>query len=193
MVGKKEEGIFLNREEALELVKENVRRRNMIYHMLAVEAIMKAIARYLKEDEALWGLTGVLHDIDFEETREKPEKHGLIAESILDKTVPEEVIRCIKAHNYRFTGVKPETRMEKALIAGDAVSGLVIACALVMPSKKIRDVRLETIKKKFRDKDFARGADRNRIKICEELGITTDDFFEIALESIKEIAGEIGL
>jgi len=183
----------MDREEALELVKANVKRRNIFYHMLAVEANMKALASYLKEDEGLWGLTGLLHDVDFDRTANNPQKHGIEAENLLKGKVPEEVIQAIKAHNYENTGVKPETALEKALIACDAVSGLIIACALVMPSKKIRDVKLETIKNKFRDKDFARGVDRNRIVLCEELGILKEKFFEIALEGLKTISQEIGL
>jgi hypothetical protein len=161
--------------------------------MLAVEAIMRKLANNLGEDEDLWGLTGLLHDIDFEETKDYPERHGLKAIELLRGDVPEDVLRAIKAHNHEYTGVEPETTMEKALVASDALSGLLVACALVMPSKKMSEVKIKTIKKKFKDKDFARGADRSRISLCEDIGLTREKFFEIGLEALKGISQQLGL
>jgi len=185
---------MLTREEALSMVKKNVTKRNFVYHMLAVEAIMKSLAKHFGEDEHLWELTGLLHDIDYGKTEGSPEKHALLAEEILKEYVlPDELVRAIKAHNFQYTNIKPETRMEKALIACDAVSGLLVACALVMPSKKLEDVSVETVTKKFKAKDFARGVDRERILFCEEIGIPKEKFFEIALNGLKNISSEIGL
>jgi putative nucleotidyltransferase with HDIG domain len=184
---------MLTREEAFNLVKKNVTKRNIVYHILAVEAIMKSLAKHFGNDEYLWGLTGLLHDIDYEKTEGTPEKHTVLAEDILKGLVPKEVIRAIKAHNYQYTQIKPETKMEKALIACDAVSGLLVACALVMPSKKLADVKVKTVMKKFKAKDFARGVDRNRLLFCEEIGISKEKFFEIALNGLKNISSEIGL
>lgn len=184
---------MLKRDEALNLVRKNVSKRNVIYHMLAVEAIMRSTAKHLGEDEEVWGLVGLLHDIDYEKTETTPEKHSLLTEGILKGLIPDEFLKAIKTHNSKYTGVMPETRMEKALIACDAISGLLVACALVMPSKKLADVKVETVAKKFKDKDFARGADRERILICEEIGIPREKFFEIALERLKSVASEIGL
>jgi putative nucleotidyltransferase with HDIG domain len=184
---------MLTREEALTLVKKHIVKRNILYHMLAVEAIMRSLARHFGEDEEKWGLIGLIHDIDYEETDAAPEKHSLIAAEILKGMLPEELLKAIKAHNFKHTGVKPENRMEKALIASDAISGLLVACALVMPSKKLAEVKVETVAKKFKDKDFARGADRERILVCEEIGIPREEFFEISLKGLKEIAHEIGL
>lgn len=184
---------MLTREEALNLVKKNITNRNFVYHMLAVEAIMKSLAKHFGEDEYLWGLIGLLHDIDYEKTQGTPEKHAILAEEILKEVLPMELIRAIKAHNFQYTHIKPETRMEKALIACDAISGLLIACALVMPSKKLRDLKVKTVIKKFKTKDFARGVDRNRILFCEEIGIPRNEFFEIALNGLKGISSEIGL
>jgi putative nucleotidyltransferase with HDIG domain len=161
--------------------------------MLAVEAIMKAMAEHLGEDEVLWGLTGLLHDIDYERTAENFEKHGVLAEEVLREKVPEEVIRAVKAHNYEHSGIMPETNLEKALIASDAISGLIMACALVMPSKKVKDVEAKTVARKFKDKDFARGADRGRIALCEELGIPKEEFYEIALKGIRTISQDLGI
>ncbi len=184
---------MLTREEALELIKKNVKNRNIVYHMLAVEAIMRTLASHLGEDEDLWGLTGLLHDIDYEETERTPERHATLAEGILMNAVPREVHRAIRAHNFQYTQVTPENKMEKALIACDAISGLLVACALVMPSKKLKDVKVETVTKKFKDKDFARGADRKRVLFCEEIGVPKEEFFEIALNGLKNVATELGL
>ena len=175
------------------LVKKNITKRNIIYNVLAVEAIMRSTAKHFGEDENQWGLLGLRHDIDDEKTETTPEKHSLLAEEILKGIVPDKFIRSIKTHNSRYTGVKPEIRMEKALIAADAISGLLVACALVMPSRKLADVKIESVAKKFRDKDFARGAERERILLCEEIGIPREKFFEITLNGLKGVAAEIGL
>lgn len=185
--------LCLSREKALILLKQNVRRRNIFYHMLAVEAIMRSLAKYFREDEELWGLTGLLHDIDFEKTENNPQLHGLEAEKILGNLVPNEIIKAIKTHNFTYTNFPPKTRMEKALIVADAVSGLIIACALVMPNKKLEEVKVSTIEKKFKQKDFARNIDRNRILVCEEIGLPKEKLFEIALEGLKKIGESLGL
>ena len=184
---------MLTRSEALDLVNKNVTKRNVIYHMLAVEAIMRSVARHFGEDKENWGLVGLLHDIDYEKTEATPEKHSLLAEEMLRGLLPDELVRAIKTHNSKYTGVMPEKRMEKALVASGAISGLLVACALVMPSKKLADVKVESVAKKFKDKDFARGAERDRIVVCEEIGIPKEEFFEIALNGLKESASQIGL
>jgi hypothetical protein len=184
---------MLTREEAFDLVKKYVTKKTIIYHMLAVEAAMRSVAKYLNEDEELWGLTGLLHDLDYEKTETTPERHATVSAEILKEVAPEAVKRAIKTHNFDYTQVQPETRMEKALIACDAISGLLVACALVMPSKKLEEVRVETVIKKFKDKDFARGADRKRIELCEEIGITKEKFFEVTLNGLKNRASELGL
>ena len=183
----------MNRDEAVRLIQSNVKSRNMFRHMLAVEAIMRALAEHLGEDEDLWGLTGLIHDIDYEKTADNFEKHGVLAQEILRDKAPKEALKAILAHNYESTGVKPETILDKALIAADAISGLIVACALVMPSKSVADVKIRTVEKKFKDKDFARGADRERIILCEEIGIPRKKFFEIALKAIQKVSKDLGL
>lgn len=184
---------LLTRTEALDLVKKNVSKRNIVYHVIAVEAIMRAIAKHLGEKEDEWGSVGLLHDIDYERTETTPKQHSLLAERMLEDFVTRDVIKAIKTHNFEHTGVKPETKMEKALIAADAASGLLVACALVMPSKKLADVKVESVARKFKDKDFARGADRERILFCEQIGVPKEKFLEIALNGLKETAAQIGL
>jgi len=187
------EGGIMNRDAAIMLLQSNVKRRNIFRHMLAVEAIMRGLAEYLGEDEDLWGLTGLIHDIDYEKTADNFKEHGILAQEILKGKVPDESLRAILAHNYENTGVKPKTTLDKALIAADAVSGLIIACALVMPSKKVMDVKLRTVERKFKDKDFARGADRKRIVLCEEFGMPRRKFFEIALRAIQKVGKDLEL
>jgi putative nucleotidyltransferase with HDIG domain len=184
---------MLTRAQAIDLVRANVFKKNVIFHMIAVEAIMRELAKQLGEDEEKWGLVGLLHDIDYEQTEKTPEKHSLVAENILGNAVDTDSIRAIKSHNFEHTGVRPENKMEKGLIAADAVSGLIIACALVMPSKKLADVKAESISKKFKDKDFARGVNRERILFCEQIGIPKERFFEVALKGLKESASQISL
>ena len=107
---------MLTRDEVLNLVKKNVTKRNVIYHMLAVEAIMRSVAKHFGEDEDKWGLVGILHDVDYEKTEATPEKHSLLAEEILKGFVPDELIKVIKTHNFKYTGVMPETRDRKSVV-----------------------------------------------------------------------------
>jgi len=183
----------MNREETLKLVKEHVSKENLLKHMYAVEAIMKETAEFLKEDVRKWELIGLIHDIDFEKTENSPEKHTLITEEILKNKIEEDSIRIIKSHNFENTKIIPNERIEKALIAADAVSGLVIACALVIPSKRLADVKVESIIKKFKQKDFARNCDRQRILFCEQIGLPKEKFFEISLKALQRISNELGL
>jgi len=184
---------MITREDAYNLVKKYIRKENLIKHSLAVEAIMRALARKLSKDENLWGLTGLLHDIDYEYTHEDPSEHGIVACQVLEGLLPQEGLNAIKAHNYQYTGHMPISTLEKALVAADSVSGLIIATALVMPSKKLADVKLETLLKKFDDKSFARGCDRRRISVCYDFGLTLREFLNISLKALQEISGDLGL
>ena len=183
----------MNREQALSLLKENVKTENLVKHCLAVEAIMKKTAEYLQEDLEKWRLTGLLHDIDYEKTKDNPKEHATIGAEMLSGKTDEEITRAIKSHNFDNTGVMPKTNMELCLVAADAVSGLIIACALVMPSKRLNDVKLDTIKDKFKAKDFARNCNREKILYCDKIGIKKDKFFEIALSALQGIPDDLGL
>ena len=187
----------MNREEALSLIKQNITKGNLIKHMLAVEAIMRKCAEFLKEngedvDVEKWALLGLIHDIDFEKAPE-PDKHCTVAPEMLRGKVDEEIIRAVKAHNFENLGVQPESKMEYCLIAADAISGLVIAAALILPSKKLNDVKVESISKRFKEKDFARRCSRERILYCEKVGISKEKFFEISLKTLQEISDSLGL
>lgn len=182
----------MDRETALRLVKEHVTKESNLKHMVAVGAVMRQVALKLGEDPEAWEVTGILHDIDFEEC-DGMENHALIARDILRGKVPEEVVQAILAHNHEATGVKVDGPLKRALVASDAVSGLVIACALVLPSKKVADLKVSSMVKKFGNKDFARGVDRERIMVCEQLGLSRDEFLAVALEGMRARADELGL
>ncbi len=182
----------MDRAEALDLVRQHVKKENNVKHMIAVGAVMRQAAARLGQDEDRWELIGILHDIDFEECT-GAEDHCLKAQEILSGRIDQDAIECIMAHNSEHTKVPVDTPMKRALIAADASSGLVIACALVMPSKKLTDVRPESLVKKFGSKDFAKGVSRERIMQCEQLGIPRDEFLIVSLEGMKKVAIELGL
>lgn len=182
----------MDRAEALELVRQHVRKENNVKHMIAVGGVMRQIAIRLGQDQARWELIGILHDIDFEVCT-GAEDHCLRAQELLQGKLDEEAIECIMAHNSEHTKVPVDTPMKRALIAADASSGLVIACALVMPSKRLDDVKPESLVKKFGSKDFAKGVSRDRIMLCEQIGIPKDDFLAISLEGMRKVAQELGL
>ncbi len=182
----------MERAEALELVKGHVCKESNLKHMVAVGAVMRQSALRLGEDPEHWEVTGILHDLDFEECHGMQD-HALITRDLLQGRVPDDIIQAILAHNHEATGVPVDNRLKRALVAADAVSGLVIACALVLPSKKLAEVKVSSIAKKFGNKDFARGVDRERIMVCEQLGIPRDEFLSVALEGMRLRADELGL
>jgi len=183
----------MERGDALKLLEENLKNKNLVKHCLAVGAIMKALAKRLGEDEKKWEMVGILHDLDYEKTMNDFEKHGILTAEILKDKLDEESLHAIKAHNFEHTKVEPKTKMDFALIAADSISGLIVAAALVMPNKKLEEVKVETILKKFKQKDFARKIDRNRILFCEKIGLSLEEFAKLSLEALKEISEELGL
>lgn len=183
----------MNREEALTKVKKYVKNKNLIKHMLATESIMRALAKRFNEDEEKWGLAGLLHDIDYELTEKEPEKHSLLAEELLeDDNLPEDVIEAIKAHN-EIHQLPRETLLAKALYAVDPLTGLIVAAALIHPEKKLAPLDVNFILNRFKEKSFARGANREQIKTCEEFGLSLEEFINIGLEAMKSISDELGL
>jgi len=183
----------MDREEALQLVKANVTDANLLRHALAVESIMRSLAEALHGDVCLWGVCGLLHDIDFEVVKGDPKRHGIVAEGILRDKVDERIIRAIRAHNGENTGTVPDSPMAKCLISADSVSGLLVASALVMPSKKLKDLKLGTLRGKFKDKDFAKGCSRERISMCESIGVPIERLLGIALEALQAVGDGLGL
>jgi uncharacterized protein len=185
--------ITMNRTEAILLLKEKITEPVLIKHSLAVGAIMKGLATELKEDPELWEATGILHDIDFQTTKDDHKQHGILAQEILKDKLPPESLYAIKAHNHEHTETNPIEKLDFALISSDAVSGLIIAAALVRPDKQLSEVKVKSITKKFKQKDFARACSRESMMLYEKLGLERGKFFEIALESLKQIHEELDL
>jgi len=183
----------MTREEALQLVKEKIKNENLIKHCLAVEACMKALARHFNEDEEKWGLAGLLHDIDYEETKDNPEKHSLIGAEMLEKMgLDKEICEAVKTHN-EMHGVAPQTKIAKALYSVDPLTGLIVAATLVLPSKKLSDLTVGNVLNRFKEKGFARGANREIIKKCLDIDIDLKEFIEICLKAMQEIGKDLGL
>jgi putative nucleotidyltransferase with HDIG domain len=186
-------GETMDRKEALEAVKENVANKNLVKHMLAAEAIMRALAKKFGGNVEEWGLAGLLHDIDIELTSGDTNTHSTLgADMARDLGASEEIANAILCHNERH-GVKPETKMEKALFCIDPLTGLITAAVLVLPEKKIASLEADSVRRRFKEKSFAAGANREHIARCSELGLNLDEFVAIGLEAMKGIAPQLGL
>lgn len=181
------------REEAYQLLTEYNKGNSLIKHALAVEGVMRYFARKRGEDEEKWGVIGLIHDLDYEQF---PEEHCHKSEEILkEKGWPEEYIRAIVSHGWGLCSeVEPQTELEKVLYAIDELTGLVVTTALVRPSKSIMDVKVKSVKKKWKDKRFAAGVDRSIIeKGAQMLGMEVSDLITDTLAGMQEVAEEIGL
>lgn len=181
----------MTREEAIDLIQNQVHNQNLRKHMLATEAVMKQLARQFNENEEIWGLAGLLHDLDYDQTANDFSKHGLVSAEILEKTdVPEEVVYAIKSHPGHFPR---KSRLDKALYAVDPVTGLIVAAALMHPTKKLKNVDVDFVMRRFKEKRFAAGADRDQIKSCEEMGLSLEPFIRLSLQAMQAIDTELGL
>lgn len=183
----------MTREEAFELLKQRVKTPNLIKHMLATEALMRGLASKFGEDEEKWGIAGLLHDIDYDETKD-PNEHSLKGYEILKSAgVDEEICNAVKIHNPAH-GIPPVTKLDKALLTGETMTGFIVACALVQPNKKLSEVTLESAMKKFKSKSFAAGANRELMMQAESLlGIKLEELVEICLRQMQGIAESLGL
>lgn len=194
----------MQRQKAFELLNEMIKSPNLIRHGLAVEAIMKSLCNYLKEKhpelpesefyEGEWGVVGLLHDADYELVAKDLTRHTLVtAEKLRELGVSERIIEGIRAHHW---GVKPtrDNIMEKAVYCADDTSGLITACALIMPDKKLSSVKLESVLKKIKNPSFAAGAKREQILACkEDLNIPLPEFMGIALKAMQGISEDLNL
>ncbi|HHY87821.1 MAG TPA: HDIG domain-containing protein [Chloroflexi bacterium] len=183
----------MNRSEALSIVHEFVKNPNLVNHMLSVEAAMRFYAERLGEDVETWGLTGLLHDFDWE-IHPTMEEHPTAGAPILrERGVPEHIIRAILSHA-DYTGITRETVMEKALYACDEVTGLITAVALVRPSRSLYDLKASSVKKKWKDRSFAAGANRKEIENgAREFGVDLWEHVDRVILAMRRIAPEIGL
>jgi putative nucleotidyltransferase with HDIG domain len=184
----------MTREEALVQLNKYVSNQKMLYHSLSSEAVMRALAKRLERDEEQWGLAGLLHDIDVEVTGGDPAVHSLKAAELLSGlNLDNEVLDAIRMHNEMSTGLPRTTEFQHALAAGETITGLIYATALVYPERKIAPVKPKSILKRMKEKAFAASVCRENILECEEIGIPLPEFVEISLNAMKGIAGEIGL
>lgn len=181
------------RDEAMRLLQEWTANPNLVNHALAVEAAMRAYARRFGGDEELWGLAGLLHDMDYERYPDR-EVHSLKgAEVLREHGYPSEVVEAVLSHN-TYHGVARATAMAKALFACDELTGFVTAVALVRPSKDLDDVTVESVKKKFKDKAFAKGVNREEIfQGAEELGVPLEEHIQTVIDAMRGIKGTLGL
>jgi putative nucleotidyltransferase with HDIG domain len=182
----------MNRQEALDIVEQYVSNENLVRHMLAVEAAMQFYAKMYSEDEQTWGMTGLLHDFDWE-IHPTLEQHPQAGVPILrEKDVPEEIIRAIQSHA-DHTGVPRQTRMEKALYACDEITGLIVAVALVRPSRSLDDLKVKSVKKKWKDRSFAAGANREEIaQAAQDFGVELWEHVGNVIQAMRSIGPELG-
>lgn len=185
----------MQRLQALEMLKTHVKNENMIKHSLASEAVMKALANELGEDESQWALAGLLHDIDVEITNADLSIHTKEAARILENAcVDKEIIEAIRLHNEEaHPGEKRSTRFQHALAASETITGLITATALVYPDKKLSSVKVKSIVKRMKETAFARSVNRDIILECETLGMDIQRFSELALAAMQEISEDLGL
>lgn len=180
--------------ELARLYEEKVKAENLRKHCLATRAIMEKLALRCGADKTVWGWAGLLHDLDFEETKKTPEKHGSLSAQLLSALgINPEIAAAIKAHNAEYLGVTRTTLLDFALSSAESITGLIVATALVQPDKKIASVTPQAVRKRMKEKAFARNVNRDLIMLCEKLGLSLDEFIALSLEAMQEISGPLGL
>ncbi|MEA1872007.1 MAG: HDIG domain-containing protein [Chloroflexota bacterium] len=181
-----------NRDEILDSIQGNVQDKNTIKHMLATEAIMRALARKLGENEEEWGITGLIHDIDIELVEGDMSSHSKLGADIAQELgASETMAHAILCHNEAH-GVPRETKLDKALFCADPLSGLITAAALVRPDK-LGGLTTKSVMKRFREKSFAAGVNREQVAQCQEIGLELEEFIGLGIEAMKGIASELQL
>ena len=184
----------ITRERSIELLNQYLSTPNLIKHCLASEAVMRALASHFEQDEDLWGLTGLLHDLDVELTLDQPTLHTNETLRILRaEGVAEEILEAIRMHNELAHNDKRSQQFHHALAAGETITGLIIAAALVYPDKKLVSVKPKSVRKRYKEKQFAAGADRNIIAECELIGLAIPDFCDLCLAAMQGISDDLGL
>lgn len=184
---------MITRDEALALLKAHNDETNLIHHALESEAVMRGLARRLGHDEELWGITGLLHDLDYAATRDNHARHGLDTADMLVGKLPAEALDAIRRHASELNGAEgPQTGFDHALRCGETVTGMVHAGALVRPTR-IEGMQPKSLKKKMKDKAFAASVNRDCIRECERIGLDLGEFLQVAIDSVTAIAPEVGL
>jgi putative nucleotidyltransferase with HDIG domain len=182
--------MLLPREQAIDLLRQHIKNERMIFHSLASEAVLRAVAKRLGRDEDKWGQAGLLHDLDVEITNADPYTHGLETARILTAMgLDEEVIEAIRLHNEMATREPRTTEFHHALAAGETITGLIVATSLVYPDKKISSVKPKSVVKRMKEKAFAASVKRENIMECELIGIPLEEFAEMAINAMAELEG----
>ena len=184
---------MISREEAVQLLKENISSENMLKHSYASEAVLRGIAKKLGENEDEYGIAGLLHDIDVEITNADPFTHGPYAEKLLKGKITDEMLDAIVMHNEVATGKERSTQFQHALAAGETITGLITATTLVYPDKKIASVKPSSVTKRMKQKAFAASVKRENILECEKIGIPIDEFVELSISAMAGISEDLGL
>jgi putative nucleotidyltransferase with HDIG domain len=181
----------MTRDDALMWVKSEIKAPNLIKHILAVESSCRRLAEHFGEDPEFWGMAGLLHDLDYELTVNNPERHTHItAEWLREKEFDETLIHAVMAH---AEAVAPESKLDWTLYSVDPATGLVVAAALMHPSKKLSGLDVPFLIKRFKEKRFAAGARRESIAACSNLGLSLDEFLGLVLDGMQRISNELGL
>ncbi len=184
----------MTRDEAVALLAQYVKNENMIRHSLAAEAVLRALAKRLGRDEDQWGLAGLLHDIDIERVGGDLAVHGLEGERILsENNCDPEMIEAVRMHNEAAAGAVRSKEFHFALAAGETVTGLITATALVYPDRKLASVKVKSVTKRMKEKAFAASVNRDTVLECEKIGLPLDEFAAIALAAMQGISGRLGL
>ena len=182
----------MDREEILDSIRANIQDKNMRKHMLATEVIMRALARKFGEDEDEWGLTGLLHDIDAELVEDEPNSHSKLGADIARELgASEAMAHAVLCHNEAH-GIPRQTKLDKALFCADPLSGLITAAALVRPDKLI-GLTTKSVMKRFHEKRFAAGVNREQMAKCQEIGLELEEFVTLGITAMKGIAAELEL
>lgn len=186
---------MITRNQAYEILQKHIKGQFMINHHLGAEIVMRAFARHFGENEELWGICGLLHDLDWEYTKDNPQEHTKKAAEILRaENVDEVVIHAVQAHHPSASGIEPSNVMEKCLYTTEELTGLMIACALVQPDKKLASVKSESVLKKLKTKGFAKGVNRDVVHQAPEvLHLPMEEVIKISLEAMQSIADKLGL
>ncbi len=181
----------MTREEAITLLREKLKNNNLFKHSLAAEACLKELAERFSESTAQWGLAGLLHDIDYEETEGQAARHGLEGAKFLEKfQLDNAIINAIMVHSGHLP---PETKLDWALFAADPLTGLIVASALMHPEKRLKALNTDFVLRRFKEKRFAAGANREQISTCKNLGLELEEFIEICLRGMQRVSEELGL
>ncbi len=185
----------MNRDQALAFLRMHVKNERMIAHCLASEAVLRALAERLGEDADKWAMAGLLHDIDVELTGADPGTHAMEGSRMLEeKGFDPDIVEAVKLHNEMAAhGVERHKKLHHALAAGETITGLITATALVYPDKKVASVKPKSITKRMKEKAFAASVNRDTIRECEKIGLSLPEFVEISLNAMKRVGPQIGL